>query len=101
MCVDTTGGNGGLVANAPYADATNSCHGQTTTSNVYSGTSLFGFNDATTLGGTNNASGSTVMHSTGPVSSYTGYMMFLADIANTTEAGIYTTSLNMVATSTF
>lgn len=100
MCADTTGATGGLVTQAPYKDTTNNCHGQTTTSNVYSGTSLFGFDDTTSTG-TNSTGGSLVLKSTGAVSTYTGSFMFLADIAATTEAGIYTTSLNMVATSTF
>lgn len=100
MCVDTTGASGGLAAQAPYDDSVNACHTGLTTG-TYSGTSKFGFNDVTTSGGTNNASGSKILQSTGAIPSYTGTFAFLGNIAATTEAGIYTTSLNTVATGTF
>jgi hypothetical protein len=103
MCADTTSGNGGLAASAPYNDTTNNCHNlaSVTTNNVYSGASKFGFYDVATSGGTNSAGGSTVLTSTGAVSTYTGQFDFAATIAAATEAGIYTTSLNLVATGTF
>lgn len=99
MCVDTTGATGALAATATYADSVNSCNTGLTTG-AYSGTSEFGFDDSTT-DGTNSASGSTIMQSTGPIQSYTGTFSFLGNISTTTEAGIYTTSLNTVATGTF
>ncbi len=98
MCVDITGATG-LTVGTSYIDAINNCHSLGT--GVYAGTSKFGFNDSTSSGGTNNAAGSQVLSSTTPVTSYTGVFTFLGDIASTTEAGIYTTSLNMVATGTF
>lgn len=102
MCVDTTGSSGGLAAQSPYADSTstNNCHTGLSTG-TYSGSSKFGFNDVTGNGGTNNASGSKILQSTGAIPSYTGTFAFLGNIAATTEAGIYTTSLNTVATGTF
>lgn len=100
FCVDTTGATGGLAAQAPYNDTINNCHSGLSTG-TYSGTSKFGFNDSTASGGTNNASGSSVLTSTGAISSYTGTFAFLGNISATTEAGIYTTSLNTVATGTF
>jgi hypothetical protein len=100
MCADTTGATGGLAASVPYSDTINACHTGLTTG-TYSGSSQFGFNDASSAGGTNNAAGSTLLTSTGAVSSYTGTFAFLGDIAATTEAGLYTTSLNLVATGTF
>ncbi len=100
FCVNTTGATGGLAAQAPYNDTINNCNSGLTTG-TYSGTSKFGFNDTTSTGGTNNATGSSVMTSTGAISSYTGTFSFLGNIAATTEAGIYTTSLNTVATGTF
>ena len=100
MCVDTTGATGSLTADDPYKDATNSCHSGLSTG-TYTGNSDFGFNDSTSTNGTNNAGGSPLMASTGAISSYTGTFAFLGNIAATTEAGIYTTSLNTVATGTF
>jgi len=99
MCADVTGNTSSLAATAPYIDTANGCHSLTT--GTYSGTSLFGFDDDTTSGGTNFSGGSQVLSAPGAVTSYTGGFTFAANIANTTEAGIYQTSLNMVATSTF
>jgi hypothetical protein len=100
MCADTTGASGGLVAAVPYSDTINACHTGLTTG-IYTGTSNFGFNDSASTGGTNNAAGSSLLTFTGAVPSYTGTFAFLGNIAATTEAGIYTTSLNLVATGTF
>jgi hypothetical protein len=101
MCVDTTGVVGTLAAVAPYNDATaNNCHTAISTG-VYAGSSKFGFNDSASAGGTNNAAGSQIMASTADIPTYTGTFAFLGNIAATTEAGIYTTSLNLVATGTF
>jgi hypothetical protein len=100
LCIDTTGATGGLAALAPYTDPINNCHSGLTTG-TYSGSSQFGLNDSTSAGGTNNVSGDQIMSSTGALASYTGTFAFLGDIAATTEAGLYTTSLNLVATGTF
>ena len=101
MCADTTGASGGLAAQPPYDDPTASaCHTGLSTG-IYSGSSQFGFDDNTASGGSNNASGSTLLQSTGPISSYTGTFAFLGNISTTTEPGIYTTSLNTVATGMF
>jgi hypothetical protein len=101
MCVDVSGITGATVATT-YKDTANNCHGQTVSSdNVYTGTSVFGFNDSTTSGGTNNASGSTVMSTAASVPASVGYLSFLGDIAATTVAGIYTTNLSLIATGTF
>lgn len=97
MCADVTGS--GLTVAGTYKDTANNCHSLTT--GVYAGTSLFGFNDVATTGGTNNAAGSQVISSSVAVPSYTGSFTFLGNINATTEAGIYTTSLNLVATGTF
>jgi hypothetical protein len=99
MCVDTTGATGNLHAATTYADAANSCHSGLTTG-AYSGDSEFGFDDDPSSG-TNSASGSTLMQSDSPIQSYTGTFAFLGNISTTTEAGIYQTSLNTVATGTF
>ncbi|HSX47483.1 MAG TPA: hypothetical protein VLF63_01790, partial [Patescibacteria group bacterium] len=98
MCADVTGSSA-LTTAAAYTDSINACHGLTTGS--YSGTSQFGFNDSASAGGTNNAAGSQVLSSTGAVPSFTGTFGFLGNIAATTEAGVYATSLNLVATGTF
>jgi len=100
MCVDTQGVTGTLVPIAPYIDAINNCNSGLTTG-AYAGSSKFGFNDSASGGGTNNAAGSEIMASTGDIPSYTGSLSFVGNIASTTAAGIYTTSLNLVATGTF
>jgi hypothetical protein len=99
MCA-YNGGNASLSIASTYNDTTAThCNGITTGS--YSGSSLFGFNDSGSSGGTNNAAGSTVMSTTGPLASTTGNFTFLGNIAATTPAGIYTSNLNMVATGSF
>jgi hypothetical protein len=98
MCADTQGSSV-LTAASTYADSINNCNSGLSTG-IYSGTSKFGFDDSTTTG-TNSASGSQVISSTAGVPSYTGSFAFLGNIASTTTAGIYTTSLNFVATGTF
>jgi hypothetical protein len=99
MCVDTNGAVGTLTAVAPYLDTVNACNSGLTTG-VYTGNSVFGFNDSAS-NGTNSAGGDQIMASTGDIPSYTGTFSFLGDIAATTTSGIYTTSLNLVATGTF
>jgi len=99
MCVDTVGATGGLAAAVPYSDTANNCNSGLGTG-TYAGSSLFGFNDSA-VGGTNSAAGDQLMSSTGAVASYTGTFAFLGDIAASTEAGIYTTSLDLAATGTF
>lgn len=99
MCVDVSGTS--LTAGTDYTDSINSCHSSYTTG-TYSGTSKFGFDDTSGANGTNGTSGSQVMSSSGAVSSVTGNQFaFFGDIAATTEAGIYQSNLNMVATGTF
>jgi hypothetical protein len=99
MCVDTAGVTGTLTAVAPYKDTVNNCNSGLTTG-VYTGSSLFGFNDSAS-NGTNSAAGDQIMASTGDIPSYTGSLSFVGNIAATTEAGVYTTSLNLVATGMF
>jgi hypothetical protein len=99
MCADTTGVTGTLAAQAPYSDTINNCHSLGT--GVYAGSSKFGFNDSAGANGTNNAAGTLVLKSTTDIPTYTGTFTFLGNIAATTAAGIYTTSLNLVATGTF
>ena len=100
MCADTTGATGTLAATAPYKDTSvNNCHTGIATG-TYAGSALFGFNDSA-VNGTNSAAGDQVLASTGVIASYTGTFAFLGNIASTTAAGIYSTSLNMVATGTF
>jgi hypothetical protein len=98
MCADTQGSSV-LTAASPYADSVNNCNSGLSTG-AYSGTSKFGFNDSTSTG-TNSASGSQVISSTAGVPSYTGSFAFIGNVASTTTAGIYSASLNFVATGTF
>lgn len=105
MCVDTTGASG-LSAATTYADSVNHCHGMSSSiasSGIYTGTSAFGFNSTATT----SSSGDVLMSSSGPIPSFnsatsdTAGMCFLANISATTPAGLYSTSLNLVATGTF
>ena len=100
MCVNK-GGSAALTIPATYTDSVNACASASIPTGTYAGSSTFGFNDASTAGGTNHAAGSQILSSTGPVSTVSSNFGFLGDIAATTEAGIYSTSLNMVATGTF
>jgi len=99
MCVNAIAST---TAQVPYDDTGtgNNCTTGLTT-NTYAGTSKFGFIDTSGANGTNNASGSTVLTSSGPVNSASSQFVFAANIAATTEAGIYQSNLNMVATGTF
>lgn len=94
-------GSAALTVAAPYNDTINSCTGAPLATGIYTGSSVFGFDDTTGAGGTNNAAGSQVMSSSGAVAPVTGSFSFLGNIAPATEPGIYTTNLNMVATGTF
>lgn len=99
MCVNAISGT---TAQAPYDDTGtgNNCSTGITT-NTYAGSSKFGFIDTSAANGTNNASGSTVLTSSGAITSASSQFAFAANIASTTEAGIYQSNLNMVATGTF
>ncbi|HSX36833.1 MAG TPA: hypothetical protein VLG13_01800 [Patescibacteria group bacterium] len=94
MCADKNSSAALTVATA-YNDTTNNCHSLTT--GTYAGTSKFGWDNTNATG----SSGSTVVSASGEVPSVTGSFVFAAGITATTEAGIYTTSLNMIATATF
>jgi len=97
MCA-YNGGNASITVASAYNDTVNHCNGITTGS--YSGSSLFGFDDSNTTG-TNSASGSEVMSSSGALNTTTGNFTFLGNITATTTAGIYNSNLNLVATGTF
>jgi hypothetical protein len=94
MCADKNG-SAALTVAAAYTDSVNNC--QSLTTGTYSGTSKFGFDNTNVI----NASGSTVLSSTGAVSSVSGGFAFVGNVAATTEAGVYTSNLNLVATGKF
>jgi hypothetical protein len=99
MCAGKNGSAALTVATA-YNDTVNNCPTTAQATGTYSGTSLFGFDDTSSTG-TNNAAGSTVLSSSGAVPTVTSNFAFAANIAATTEAGIYQSNLNLVATGTF
>ncbi len=99
MCAGKNG-SAALTVAAAYNDTINNCPGTATATGTYAGTSKFGFDDTNTTG-TNSSSGSTVLSSTGAVTSVTSNFAFLGNIATTTEAGVYQSNLNLVATGTF
>src|ERR1039458_9937812 len=87
MSVDTNGVVGTLVANVPYSDPVNHCNSGLTTG-TYAGSSTFGLDDnGTNANSTNSTAGSTIMHSSGDIPTYTGSIAFLGNIAATTAAG--------------
>lgn len=94
MCADKNG-SAALTIGAAYVDSINNC--QSITTGIYAGTSKFGLDNTNLIA----AGGSTVLSSTVAVPSVTGGFAFLGDVASTTEAGVYTSSLNLVATGTF
>lgn len=98
MCVNPISGT---TAAADYIDSINNCTGGAQVTGTYAGTSKFGFDDTSGANGTNGTSGSTVLTSTGAVSTASSQFIFLGDISTTTEAGVYQSNLNMVATGTF
>lgn len=100
MCINSNSLPSGVTVATQYKDST-AANCNSISTGTYAGSSTFGFNDSASAGGTNNAAGSQILSSTGSISSYTGTFTFLGDIAAATEAGIYTTSLNTVATGTF
>jgi hypothetical protein len=101
MCAYKNGSTAVTVA-TQYIDSVNACNPSGLATGSYSGSSKFGLDDSTTTTtGTASAGGSQVITSTGAVPSFTGTLAFLGNIAATTESGIYTTTLNMVATGTF
>lgn len=100
MCVNAAAP---LTINATYVDSSAAACAAATLGNgvLTNVASTFGFNDTSAANGTNNASGSQLMSSTGAVPAVTSNFGFLGDIAATTEAGIYQSSLNLVATGTY
>jgi len=97
MCVNPIAG---ITAATNYIDSVNACTGVPLNTGTFSGTSKFGFDDTNTTG-TNSASGSTVMSSSGSVSSASSQFVFLGNITTTTDSGNYQSNLNLVATGTF
>lgn len=97
MCVDSNALPGGTTVATTYLDSTaNNCHTGVGTG-AYAGGAKFGFNDVNTT----SSAGDTVLSSTGAIASYTGTFVFAANISATTESGLYSTSLNLVATGKF
>lgn len=95
MCVSPSGGS--VTAAAPYNHA--SC-GDDVTSGTYSGSGQFAF-DTNTTDGTGSTFGDTIASSTGASTTTVGTLNFLANVSNTTEPGIYTSTLTFIATGTF
>ncbi|MGH7234197.1 MAG: hypothetical protein ACREF7_02005 [Candidatus Saccharimonadales bacterium] len=109
MCIDVSGFSSALTPNATYKGDTgsNACPTLTEGTQYTPGTapllstSRFGFNDGNSGNGTNTSGGSTIVTSTGPVATNTGFLTFIANITSTTPSGIYNSSLNLVATPSF
>ncbi len=98
MCAGING-SVALASVAPYNDS--GCPTTATTSGTYSGAVTFGFNDSGSTGGSNSTGGTTVLQSSVGVPSVTSNFSFAANISATTEAGVYQSYLDLVATATF
>ena len=95
MCIYQSAGAGLTLANTTYNDS--NCNSATQTAGTGAtggeGTAQFGFNTANTT----SVSGETIATKAAGSSS-TATMPFIGNIAYTTEAGIYTTTLTYIAT---
>ena len=101
MCAYKNGSAAVTVA-TQYIDSVNACNPSGLATGAYAGSSKFGLDDtATVTTGTASAGGSQVLTSSGEVPSFTGTLAFLGNISATASAGVYSTTLNMVATGTF
>lgn len=98
---DTGGGAAGLVGTSPYDSAncntTTQSAGTGTPGGV--GTAQFAFDTNATTGTTSTYGHQFASKPAGDFS--TGIIAFVGNIANTTEAGIYSTTLTFVATGTY
>jgi len=92
FCVKTSGGS--VTADSPYNHA--NCDDQAGAGS-YTGAAQFALDTAATQ----TTFGDDVAHSNSATATTTGTLDFLANIGITTEAGIYTHDLGLIATSTF
>ncbi len=102
MCNYQSAGTG-LAADGPYDGGTGDCSTTTNTSGTAStggsGTAQFAF-DTDPANGTGSTYGQAIAtKAAGDFS--TGTLAFVGQVANTTEAGIYTTTLTFIATGTY
>ena len=103
MCLYQSAGSGldvtaGTVGNSTYNNANCSTTTQTAGTGATGGvgTAQFGFNTTNTLA----AAGDTIAKKPAGSTS-TATLAFIGNIANTTEAGIYTTTLTLIATGSY
>jgi len=100
--LDTGGGSAGLTPTAPYNNV--NCTSTTQTAGLAGGTggvgtAQFAFDTNNTTGTMSTYGQQFASKAAGDFS--TGILAFAGNIANTTEAGIYTTTLTFVATGTY
>ncbi|MFA5172714.1 MAG: hypothetical protein WC426_14220 [Sulfuriferula sp.] len=99
MCVV---GSGSLVADSPYTGVEGGadvCATDSTTGSYNQATTFTRFAWDTAATGT--TFGDDIAHSAVATTSVTGHLNFIGNIAITTEAGVYTTDISLIATSTF
>jgi hypothetical protein len=94
----------GMTVTAPYNDA--ACSGTTQTSGPIGTGTPGGDNGALFAFDTNNTTGTTSTYgmeiaTKQPGDFSSGELVFIGNVANTTEAGIYTTVLTFIATGTY
>lgn len=100
FCVSMTTGSGqAVVASAPYSGGTGSCSSAGTGANT-AGTAQFAFQ---TTGGTNMTSsgGMPIASSSGPSTTTTGTLAYVADASTVTKAGSYSTTQTFIGVGSF
>jgi hypothetical protein len=95
FCVGTSGGS--VVGVAPYADA--GCNA-VTRNGIYAGAATFAL-DRNNTTGTASTFGDDIASINTATAVTTGTLGFVGNISPTTEAGIYTYAMSLIATSTF
>jgi hypothetical protein len=95
FCVAVSGGS--VTASAPYNNG--SCSSVTNGQDA-AGSAQFAF-DTTSTPNMTSSGGDIIASSTGPSSTTTGTLAYLANIAPTTKAGIYTTTQTFIGVGTF
>jgi hypothetical protein len=92
FCVATTGGS--VTATAPYNDT--NCDDDSSTG-AFTGTGQFALDTTATA----TTFGDDIASAAGASATTVGHLNFIGNIAITTEAGIYTTDISLIATGTF
>lgn len=97
FCVGTTGGS--VTAATPYNDNNTNCNAVTAGADTTS-TTKFGY-DVTSSPNMTTAGGMKIASSSAPSTTTSGKLIFMANIAVTTKAGVYTTTQTYIGIGSF